>query len=195
LEAWDRTRNLARRIIGIKSASAARLELIVERFGKRAGRLFLLDLARRTGAEMGSRSGRLVFRERFRLFSTPAISGVEARGIKRRSQLGIQPFPGFSACLSAPWPAWMGGHRLPAAGECGRDSLVGLIWLSYLRERERRVTLEGLAIYVPAGHEQTRRYGSSVWILLPPVLSCLPIRRKISSSAPTRAITAISTHV
>src|SRR5215831_13209475 len=68
LEAWDRTRNLARRIIGIKSVSAARLELIVERFGKREGRLFLLDLARRTGAEMGSRSGRLVFRERFRLF-------------------------------------------------------------------------------------------------------------------------------
>src|SRR5690348_9439086 len=33
LEAWDRTRNLTRRVTGIKNSSAARLELTVERFG------------------------------------------------------------------------------------------------------------------------------------------------------------------
>ena len=31
----------------------------------------------------------------------------------------------------------------------------GLIWLSYLRARERRVALEGLAIYLPAGEERS----------------------------------------
>ena len=30
----------------------------------------------------------------------------------------------------------------------------GLIWLTYLRARERRVAVEGLAIYVPAGRER-----------------------------------------
>ena len=42
--------------------------MTVERFARREGRMFLLDLARPSGAEMGRRSGRLVFRERFRLF-------------------------------------------------------------------------------------------------------------------------------
>ena len=31
----------------------------------------------------------------------------------------------------------------------------GLIWLTYLRNRERRVTLEGLALYLPAGDERS----------------------------------------
>src|SRR5947209_1393510 len=68
LEAWDRTRNFARRITAIGENTPARLEMTVERFARREGQLFLLDLARRSGAEMGKRSGRLVFRERFRLF-------------------------------------------------------------------------------------------------------------------------------
>src|SRR5689334_10883723 len=51
LQAWDRTRNLTRRVIGHKSPTAGRLELVVERFPKRQGPLFLLDLARRTGAD------------------------------------------------------------------------------------------------------------------------------------------------
>lgn len=68
LQAWDRARNLTRRVIEVAESSAARLELTVERFAHREGQLFLVDLARRCGAEAGRRSGRLVFRERFRLF-------------------------------------------------------------------------------------------------------------------------------
>src|SRR5947209_11567135 len=68
LQAWDRHRNLTRRITGIADPVSGRLELTVERFARREGRMFLLDLARRSGADMGRRSSRLVFRERFRLF-------------------------------------------------------------------------------------------------------------------------------
>jgi hypothetical protein len=68
IEAWCQKRNLARRIVGIKRESTARLELEVERFGRREGPLFLLDLARSTGVETGRRSWRLVFRERFGRF-------------------------------------------------------------------------------------------------------------------------------
>src|SRR5690349_7310043 len=68
LQAWDRNRNLTRRVLEVAESSAARMELAVERFAHRQGQLFLLDLKRRGGAEAGRRSGRLVFRERFRLF-------------------------------------------------------------------------------------------------------------------------------
>ncbi|MBV9746895.1 MAG: hypothetical protein JO099_24300, partial [Acidobacteriia bacterium] len=68
LEVWDRTRNLSRRIVAVKHESPERLELVVERFGRREGQLFLLDLSRRAGMEAGRRSARLVFRERFGMF-------------------------------------------------------------------------------------------------------------------------------
>ncbi|HMC61845.1 MAG TPA: hypothetical protein VKJ01_21810, partial [Candidatus Solibacter sp.] len=68
LQAWDRTRNLTRRITEIQEPTAGRLDMTVERFARREGQLFLLDLAQRSGADLGRRSGRLVYRERFRLF-------------------------------------------------------------------------------------------------------------------------------
>src|SRR5215831_2392981 len=66
LQAWDRNRNLVRRVSAIKDEVRGRLELTVERFARREGSLFLLDLARPAGAEAGRRGPRRVFRERFR---------------------------------------------------------------------------------------------------------------------------------
>jgi hypothetical protein len=43
----------------------------------------------------------------------------------------------------------------PPDGSAGAVLSFGLIWLSYLRQRERRLTVEGLAIYIPTGQEQT----------------------------------------
>src|SRR5579871_2523272 len=66
LQAWDRTRNLVRRVSAIKEEARGRLELTVERFARREGSLYLIDLATPTGAETGRRGPRRVFRERFR---------------------------------------------------------------------------------------------------------------------------------
>src|SRR5208283_1136452 len=41
LQAWDRTRNLTRRVAAAGAPSSARLELTVERFAKRQGQIFL----------------------------------------------------------------------------------------------------------------------------------------------------------
>ncbi|HTP86169.1 MAG TPA: hypothetical protein VMJ34_04445, partial [Bryobacteraceae bacterium] len=68
LQAWDRVRNWTRRVTAVEQANNARLEMTVERFARREGQMFLLDLARKSGAELGRKSGRLMFRERFRLF-------------------------------------------------------------------------------------------------------------------------------
>ncbi len=54
LQAWDRTRNLTRRLIAAQVSAAGRLELTVERFAKRQGAAYLLDLARRSGADLAA---------------------------------------------------------------------------------------------------------------------------------------------
>src|SRR5258708_8369811 len=72
LQAWDERRNLVRRIIGIDGAidaeSRGRLDLRVERFGKKFGALSLVDLNRDKGERLESRTARLEFREQFRRF-------------------------------------------------------------------------------------------------------------------------------
>src|SRR5260370_16323193 len=70
-EAWSDTRNFTRRIVAIGEERRGRLELIVERFARTPGQMFLLDLARPNSQEAGRRGGRLVFRQRFRRFLTP----------------------------------------------------------------------------------------------------------------------------
>src|ERR1700743_519889 len=67
LQAWDRERNLTRRVVHAQLEGAGRLELTIERFAKRQGRAYLLDLHPQAGAEMSRRSERLIFRERFRM--------------------------------------------------------------------------------------------------------------------------------
>lgn len=152
LQAWDRTRNLTRRVTGIREVTAARLEMVVERFARREGRMFLLDLARRSGAELGRRSGRLVFRERFRLFLHRQFPEW------RLAELSAEP--NLECSLSTIYPRAFLRHgqhgwaaiACPAGADGGAILSFGLIWLAYLRQRERRVTVEGLALYLPEGH-------------------------------------------
>jgi hypothetical protein len=153
LQAWDRNRNFTRRILGIDRDSAGRLELTVERFARREGKLFLLDLSRRSGADMGRRGSRLVFRERFRLFLRRQFPGWTLADVSAEPNLEFSLSPSFPRALLRH------GQHAWAAIACPPDAVstallsFGLIWLAYLRTRERRVTVEGLALYVPAGQE------------------------------------------
>ncbi len=154
LQAWDRTRNLARRVVGIEESTPARLELKVERFGGRQGQLYLLDLGRRAGAEMGRRSGKLVFRERFRLFLRRQFPSWNLAELSAEANLEFSLSPAFPrAFLRYGQHAWA-AIACPADGDAAAVLTFGLIWLSYLRSRERRITVEGVAVYVPAGRER-----------------------------------------
>jgi hypothetical protein len=154
LQAWDRTRNLTRRIMAVHEPALARLEMTVERFARREGKLFLLDLARSSGAELGRRSGRLVFRERFRLFLRRQFPEWKLAEISAEANLEFSLSPAFPrAFLSHGQHGWA-AIACPPGGDSAAVLSFGLIWLSYLRTRERRVTLEGLAIYVPSGRER-----------------------------------------
>lgn len=154
LQAWDRTRNLTRRIVEAKEATPARLEMVVERFGRREGRLFLLDLDRRAGAELGRRSGRLVFRERFRLFLRRLFPEWRLMELSAEPNLEFSLSPAFPrASLRHGAHGWA-AIACPPGADPGAVVTFGLIWLDYLRRRERRLTVEGLAIYIPLGQER-----------------------------------------
>ena len=155
LQAWDRTRNLTRRVVAIQESTSARLELTVERFAKREGKLFLLDLSRRAGAEMGRRSGRLIFRERFRLMLRRQFPEWNLAELSAEANLEFSLSPAFPrAFLRHGQHAWA-AIACPVEGDAAAVLTFGLIWLAYLRQRELRLTVEGLAIYVPAGREQS----------------------------------------
>jgi hypothetical protein len=154
LQAWDRTRSLTRRVTAIHEAAAGRLEMTVERFAKREGQMFLIDLARRSGADLGKRSGRLIFRERFRMFLRRQFAEWQLAELSAEPNLEYSLSPSFPrAFLRHGQHAWA-AIACPPEAEAGAVLSFGLIWLSHLRARERRVAVEGLAIYVPAGHER-----------------------------------------
>ncbi len=154
LQAWDRTRNITRRVSGVAHSTAARLELSVERFARREGRLFLLDLGRRSGAELGGRSSRLVFRERFRLFLRRQFPEWTLAGISTDPNLEFSLSPAFPRAFVRHGQQGWAAMACPEGGDAAAALSFGLIWLDYLRTRERRVAVEGLALYVPAGTER-----------------------------------------
>jgi len=154
LQAWDRTRNLTRRVTGIRDSTAARLEMTVERFPRREGSLFLVDLGRRAGADLGRRSSRLVFRERFRLFLRRQFPEWNLVELSAEANLEFSLSPAFPRAFLRHGQHGWAAIACPPEGDPAGALSFGLIWLSYLRAREHRVTLEGLAIYLPAGQER-----------------------------------------
>ena len=150
LQAWDRTRNLTRRITALGETSPARLELSVERFARREGPLFLLDLGRRSGAELGRRSGRLVFRERFRLMLRRQFPAWNLAELSAEPNLEFSLSPAFPRAFLKHGQHGWAAIACPPEGDPAAVVSFGLIWLAYLRRRERRVAVEGLAIYLPS---------------------------------------------
>ena len=154
LQVWDRARNLTRRVLEVADSSAARLELTVERFAHREGQLFLLDLARRAGAEAGRRSGRLVFRERFRLFLRRQFPEWKLAELSAEANLQFSLSPAYPRAFLRHGQHGWAALACPPEGDAAAALTFGLIWLDYLRARERRIAIEGLALYVPDGSER-----------------------------------------
>ncbi len=154
LQAWDRTRNLTRRVTDLQPATPGKLELTVERFARREGQMFLLDLGRRAGADLGRRSGRLVFRERFRLFLRRQFPDWKLAELSAEANLEYSLSPAYPRAFLRYGQHGWAAIGCPPEGDAGAVLSFALIWLDYLRAREPRVTVEGLAIYIAAGRER-----------------------------------------
>jgi len=154
LQVWDQSRNLVRRITGVAGEARGRLELIVERFARKEGRLLLVDLARPSSQDFERRSERLIFRERFRQFLTRQFADWTLAEISAEPNLEASLSPSYPrAFLRRGQTGWAAIGAPPDSDPSGLLTF-GLIWLHYLRRREKRLAVEGLALYVPRGRER-----------------------------------------
>jgi hypothetical protein len=174
LEVWSETRNLVRRLRGLRSENRGRVEFEVERFGGRVGRLALVDLAHPASRDTSRRGARLKYREQFRR------SLLRQFPSWRIAELSTEPDLHHSLSPSYPRALLRRGSSAVAAIGAAENSLdvdgvltFGLIWLDYVRQRETQVSIQGLAIFLPAGKEAT---------------TCHRIRYLDSPSAPVYAL-------
>lgn len=153
IEAWNEGRNLARVLVGVAGERPGRLELVIERFARRPGRIYLVDRAK-PGEPMARRGERMVFREQFgrwlrrecpgwtmSTLSTEqdlqrSLSAVFPRALLRRGNTGV-------AAIGAP----------PEGHDSEGAVTFGLIWLDYLRRHEPKLSIDRLLLYLPAGRE------------------------------------------
>ncbi len=152
LECWSATRNLVRRVRAMTHQRRGMLELEIERFGGRTGKLTLLDLADPSNRNAGQRGSRLKYRERFRQSLRRQFPDW------RIVELSTEPDLHHSLSPSFPRALLRKGTTGIAAIGAGEDALApenalsfGLIWLDYLRRREPKLSIETLAIFVPLG--------------------------------------------
>ncbi len=153
LEAWDGDQFLSRRVTAVRALSRHRLELTVERFGGKAGTVTFFDAARPANVALRGRSLRQVFGETFRGFLHSQFAGWKIEELSSEPNLQHSLSPAYPrAFLKRGGTGWA---AIAAAADSGIDSMLafGLIWLDYLRRREPRVAIEGLALWLPAGSE------------------------------------------
>ncbi len=152
LEAWDETRNLARRVTAVVESRRGRLVLEVERFGGRTGTLTLADRSDPAAASVLARGERMELLELLRRWLARQYPGWRLRGITagmdlERSLSGACP----RALLT------LGGRRCAAVAadrEHASSALTqALLWADHLRRRDGE-DVHSVALFVPRGTEK-----------------------------------------
>ena len=155
VQAWDDERNVVRRVIAIREETRGRLELVAERFAGKRGALYLIDLARATGADWERRGTRMVFREQFRQFLSREFPAWRIAELSTERDLEHSLSPAYPRALLKRGGAALAAIGSPPDGFSSSGVLsFGLIWLDYVRRRERRTVIEGLVVFVPASQER-----------------------------------------
>jgi hypothetical protein len=163
LQAWDTNRNLVRKITSVKDQRRDRISLVTERFPRAVGEMQIADLAAPSGVELRRKSSRVAFRDRFRMMLAREFPDWRTVDVSSDANLEQSLSPSYVraylrrgsgmgsfgiAVLAAP----------PDAQDCSAVVPFGLIWLDYLRRREKGLTVNRLILYVPLHHEQAAAF-------------------------------------
>ncbi len=156
LQAWDERRNLTRRILGIEEERPGRLTLLIEKFARRTGTIQLIDTSRPSARAASLKGARQGFREEFRRFLRRQFTGWRVAEVSTEPDLEHSLSPAYARAFLKRGGVGWAAIGAPPEGASPHGALsFGLIWLDYLRRRERRVTVEGLALFLPAGRHRT----------------------------------------
>jgi hypothetical protein len=163
LQAWDARRNLVRRIVSLREQRRDRLSLVTERFPKTAGELQIADLAAAGGDELRRRTSRVAFRDRFRLMLVREFPEWRVEDVSVDANLEQSLSPSYARAYlrrgtasGSPGIAVMAAP--PDAADCSAVVPFGLIWLDYLRRREKGMSVNRLLLYVPAQQERAAAF-------------------------------------
>lgn len=156
IQAWTRDRNLVRRVTGVAEQVPGRLLLTTERFGKRSGTLELIDVARPRNRNVTQRASRHTHRDGFRRSLSRQFPGWRIAEISADPDLENSLSPAYPRALLQRGNAGWAAIAAPEDGLNPDGALTfGLIWLDYLRRRNARLTVEGLALFLPETRERT----------------------------------------
>ncbi|MBX9599817.1 MAG: hypothetical protein K2X35_02395 [Bryobacteraceae bacterium] len=172
LEAWEGDRNLLRRVSGIVSRRKGRLDLQVERFGRKPGLAAVLDWAWPGNHDAALRTQRLKALEAFRVLLRRQFPGWALREITAGKDLEHSLSDAYPRALLLRGKAALAAICAPA-GASNVDGVlsIGLIWLEHVRKREPHLPVEGLLVAVP--RERSRNTclrarflaGTRLWIM------------------------------
>ena len=150
LTVWDEVRTLSRRAVDIVDQRAGRLKLAIEKFGGKPGFITLYDQARPSNMELPRHGRRLIFREQLRLMMRRELAGWRLESLSAEMDLEHSLSPKFPRALLRQ------GKQAWAVIACPPDSLdpdevltYGLLWLDYLRRRDRQLVIHGLTLFLP----------------------------------------------
>lgn len=165
IEAWSGEQFLSRRIRAVRSehekvlrsgeTAVHKLELTVECFGGKTSSLVLFDAARLENGELGRKAGRWNFASLFRRMLRREFPDLPVAELATEANL----HESFSAAY--PRALLRRGNRgwaaIAAPPDAQSDGILsfGLVWLDYIRRRERELAIEGLAVFLPKGRERT----------------------------------------
>ncbi len=154
-QVWDQKRNLVRRISGIREERPGRLELLVAKFGNRIGSLVLFDAAHPSQTTQKLRGKRLSFGERFRRLLSLQFPDWKIAELSADADLEHSLSPVYPRALLRRGRSSQAALACPAAaGQASGALSFGLIWLDYLRRRDRDRPVEGLTLFLPQGMER-----------------------------------------
>ena len=155
LQAWEEHRNLSRRIVGATQPERGRLELSVQLFGGKEGKLLLLDLASARNGEWRKRGKKLEFRERFRRFLTRELPEWVVEEVTAEPNLEHSLSPAFPrAFLRRGNRGLVAIAASPHLDDPAGILTFGLIWLAYIRARKPKLGVEELLLFLPSGKER-----------------------------------------